>query len=176
MLVFYLQMIDTLEEKIRFEQIYLKYRGIMYHVADGVLHNRQDAEDAVHNAFLRIIKQFKKLQSVPIEDLAPQIVVIARNEAISLLRKRKGDAPLEDWDGLAEPSESVTDYHTLVDSFARLPQTYRAVLEMKLLLGYSDGEIAAKLGLTKTAVSTRVSRGRQLLRDIVEREGFLLDA
>ena len=37
-------------------------------------------------------------------------------------------------------------------------------------------EIAAKLGLTKTAVSSRVSRGRLLLRDIVEQEGFLWDA
>ena len=176
MLIYYLQMLDTPEEKMRFEQIYLKYRGLMYRVADSILHNRQDAEDAVHNAFLRIIKHFKKFQTTPVEDLAPQVVVIARNEAISLLRKRKGDAPLEDWDGLAASSESVSDYHALVDSFTRLPQTYRAVMEMKLLLGYSDGEIAAKLGLSKTAVSTRISRGRQLLRDIVEREGFLLEA
>ena len=165
MLIYYLQMLDTPEEKMRFEQIYLKYRGLMYRVADSILRNRQDAEDAVHNAFLRIIKHFKKFQTTPVEDLAPQVVVIARNEAISLLRKRKGDAPLEDWDGLAASSESVSDYHALVDSFTRLPQTYRAVMEMKLLLGCSDGEIAAKL-----------SRGRQLLRDIVEREGFLLEA
>ena len=176
MLVYYLQMLDTPEEKMRFEQIYLKYRGLMYRVADSILRNRQDAEDAVHNAFLRIIKHFKKFQTTPVEDLAPQVVVIARNEAISLLRKRKGDAPLEDWDGLAASSESVSDSHALVDSFTRLPQTYRAVMEMKLLLGCSDGEIAAKLGLSKTAVSTRISRGRQLLRDIVEREGFLLEA
>ena len=176
MLICYLQMLDTPEEKIRFEQIYLKYRGLMYHVADSVLHNRQDAEDAVHNAFLRIVKQFSRFQNIPVKDLAPQIVVIARNEATSLLRKRKDEAPLEDQEGLAEPPESISDYHALVDSFARLPRTYRAVLEMKLLLGYSDEEIAAKLGLTKTAVSTRISRGRQLLRDIVEREGFLLDA
>ena len=176
MLIYYLQMLDTPEEKMRFEQIYLKYRGLMYRVADSILRNRQDAEDAVHNAFLRIIKHFKKFQTTPVEDLAPQVVVIARNEAISLLRKRKGDAPLEDWDGLAASSESVSDYHALVDSFTRLPQTYRAVMEMKLLLGCSDGEIAAKLGLSKTAVSTRISRGRQLLRDIVEREGFLLEA
>lgn len=176
MLIYYLQMLDTPEEKMRFEQIYLKYRGLMYRVADSILHNRQDAEDAVHNAFLRIIKHFKKFQTTPVEDLAPQFVVIARNEAISLLRKRKGDAPLEDWDGLAASSESVSDYHALVDSFTRLPQTYRAAMEMKLLLGCSDGEIAAKLGLSKTAVSTRISRGRQLLRDIVEREGFLLEA
>ena len=176
MLIYYLQMLDTPEEKMRFEQIYLKYRGLMYRVADSILRNRQDAEDAVHNAFLRIIKHFKKFQTTPVEDLAPQVVVIARNEAISLLRKRKGDAPLEDWDGLAASSESVSDYHALVDSFTRLPQTYRAVMEMKLLLGCSDGEIAAKLGLSKTAVSTRISRGRQLLRDVVEREGFLLEA
>ena len=176
MLVYYLQMLDTPEEKIRFEQIYLKYRGLMYHVADSILHDRQEAEDAVHNAFLRILKKFSKFQNTPAKDLAPQIVVIARNEAISLLRKRKDTDPLEDWGGFAETAEEVSDYHALVDTFTRLPKTYRAAMEMKLLLGYSDGEIAAKLGLSKKAVSVRISRGRQLLRDIVEREGFLMDA
>lgn len=175
MLMIYLQMLDTPEEKIRFEEIYLKYRGVMYHVAEGVLHNGQDAEDAVHNAFLRIIKRFSRFQETPVKDLAPQVIVIARNEAISLQRKRKDTALLEEWDSFAETAESVSDYHTLVETFTRLPQTYRAALEMKLL-GYSDGEIAAKLGLTKTAVSTRVSRGRQLLRSIMEKEGFLMDA
>ena len=176
MLIYYLQMLDTPEEKVRFEQIYLKYRGLMYHVADSILHDRQEAEDAVHNAFLRVIKKFSKFQNTPAKDLAPQIVVIARNEAISLLRKRKDTDPLEDWGGFAETAEEVSDYHALVDTFTRLPQTYRAAMEMKLLLGYSDGEIAAKLGLSKKAVSVRISRGRQLLRDIVEREGFLMDA
>lgn len=176
MLVYYLQMLDTPEEKIRFEQIYLKYRGLMYHVADSILHDRQEAEDAVHNAFLRVIKKFSKFQNTPAKDLTPQIVVIARNEAISLLRKRKDTDPMEDWGGFAETAEEVSDYHALVDTFTRLPQTYRAAMEIKLLLGYSDGEIAAKLGLSKKAVSVRISRGRQLLRDIVEREGFLMDA
>ena len=175
MLVYYLQMLDTPEEKVQFEQIYQEYRGLMYHVADGILHNRQDAEDAVHNSFLKIIKRFSKFQNTPQKDLAPQITVIARNEAISLLRKKRDVAPLEDWDTATETSETVSDYHALVDSFTRLPQTYRAVMEMKLLLGYSDGEIAAELGLSKTAVSTRIGRGRQLLRNIVEREGFLIE-
>ena len=173
MLIYYLQMLDTPEEKIRFEKIYLKYRSLMYHVADSILHNRQDAEDAVHNAFLRIIKHFKKFQNTPVQDLTPLVAVIARNEAISLQRKRRSEVPLKAWDGIAETSEAVTDYRTLIEIFTRLPQTYRAVMEMKLLLGYSDGEIAIKLGLSKTAVSTRIGRGRQLLRSIVEQEGFL---
>ncbi len=170
MLVYYLQMLDTPEEKVRFEQIYQRYRGLMYHVADHILHNCQDAEDAVQNAFLRVIQYFPRFQSTPAEDLAPQIVVIAKNEAISILRKKQDAAPLEDWDGPEEAAASIANYHALVESFTRLPQTYRAVMEMKLLSGYSDGEIAAKLGLSKTAVSTRINRGRQLLRDIVERE------
>ncbi len=176
MLVYYLQMLDTPEEKIRFEQIYQKYRGLMYHVADGILHDHQDAEDAVHNAFLRIIKKFSKFQHASEKDLAPQIIAVAKNESISLLRKKKDMEPLEDWESFAQESEDTVNYHALVESFTRLPQTYRAVMEMKLLQGYSDGEIAAKLGLSKTAVSSRISRGRQLLRDIVEREVFQMDA
>lgn len=176
MMMLYLEMLETPEEKIRFEEIYQNYRDMMFRVAKGILHNDQDAEDAVHNAFLRIIKKFSRFQNGPIKDLAPLVAVVTKNEAISLWRKKRDTVPLEEeWDSFAETAESVSDYHALVELFTRLPQTYRSVLEMKLL-GYSDGEIAAKLGLSKTAVSTRNSRGRQLLRSIVEREGFLMEA
>lgn len=96
----------------------------------------------------------------------------------SLFFGKKDTAPLENWDGPAETSEDIADYHALVDSFTRLPQTYRAIMEMKmkLLSGYSDGEVVAKLNPSKTAVGTRINRGCQLLRDIVEQEGFLMEA
>ncbi len=144
MLIFYLQMLDTPEEKARFEQIYQQYRSLMYHVANNILHDSQDAEDTVHNAFLRIIIHFSKLQCASAQDLAPLLVVITKNEAISVLRKRKDVVPLDDWDGFAETSENIASYHALVESFTCLPGTYRAIMEMKLLSGYSDGEIAAK--------------------------------
>lgn len=176
MLAYYLQMLETPEEKLRFEHIYQKYRGMMYRVAYKVLQNDRDAEDAVHNAFIKIIRRFSKFQNASSGELAPQIAVIAKNEAVSILRKRRDEAPLEDWDSFAEAAEKTADYHALVDSFTRLPQTYRAAMEMKLLLGYSDGEIACKLQISKTAVSTRINRGRRLLRSIVEQEGFLMEA
>ena len=74
MLVYYLQMLDTPEEKVQFEQIYMKYRGLMYHVAENILHDSQEAEDAVHNAFLRIIKRFSKSQNDSLEDIAPMVM------------------------------------------------------------------------------------------------------
>lgn len=47
-MLIYLQMLETPEEKSLFEQIYLEYCGLMFHVAYEILHNEQDAEDAVH--------------------------------------------------------------------------------------------------------------------------------
>ena len=51
-MIVYLQMIDTPEDRSKFEQLYLEYRGLMFHAANQILHNEQDAEDAVHQAFL----------------------------------------------------------------------------------------------------------------------------
>ena len=53
-MLIYLQMLETPEEKSLFEQIYLEYCGLMFHVAYEILHNEQDAEDAVHQAFVKI--------------------------------------------------------------------------------------------------------------------------
>lgn len=173
--ILYLQMLDSLEEKIWFEEVYQKYSDLMFQVADRILHNDQDVENAVHNAFLRLIKRFSKYQNMPAQDMAPLVAVIAKNEAISLQRKKRDGVVQEKWDAFAEPAEFVTDYHTLVETFTHLPQTYRAAIEMKMI-GYSDGEIASKSGLSKTVVSARTSRGRCLLRDIVEQEGLRMDA
>ena len=54
MLAIYLSMLETNEEKNQFEQLYIKYKQDMYAVAYGVLKNKEDAEDAVHQSFLKI--------------------------------------------------------------------------------------------------------------------------
>lgn len=91
-----------------------------------------------------------------------------------ILRKNKKTVPLEDWPSFSKRAADVSDYAALVELFSELPDTYRQVLEMKVLLGYADEEISAHLGISKTAVSTRASRGRQLLKEILEKEGFQL--
>ena len=78
------------------------------------------------------------------------------------------------WDGLVRESENTSDYTELVDLFTKLPPSYRSVLEMKILHGFSDKEVAAHLGISETAVSSRASRGRSLLREIVKKEGFCI--
>lgn len=55
-LSFYISLAETAEDKSLIERLYNGYERYMYAVAFSVLHNEQDAEDTVHEAFLRIIK------------------------------------------------------------------------------------------------------------------------
>ena len=56
----YLQMIETDEDKSKFESLYKAYRGLAFHVAYKRLGNVQDAEDAVHHVFVKIAENIKK--------------------------------------------------------------------------------------------------------------------
>lgn len=68
--------------------------------------------------------------------------------------------------------EDMLSYQAIVQLFTKLPDTYRSVLEMKLLLGYSGKEIAGRLDITENAVNVRIARGKALLRKIAEKEGI----
>lgn len=174
MLSFYLTALESDADRKAFTAIYDQHHSKMESAAIRILKNQGDAEDAVQNAFMQVIRHFEKTYQIPCEDLPFWLISIVKNEAYMILRKKKQTVSLEDWSGFSKKAADVSDYAELVELFAELPDTYRRVLEMKILLGYTDKEIAAHLGITETAVSTRASRGRQLLKEILEKEGFQL--
>lgn len=173
MLAMYLSALECDAERERFRVLYEQMHERMERAALHYLGDRHEAEDAVQNAFMQIIRHYDKISDIPCEKLPAWCISIVKNEALMLLRRRRKVVALEEWGGFADNAGEAASYHALVELFASLPETYRAALEMKLLYGYSDGEIAQHLGLTVTAVSTRVSRGRALLRTLAEKEGIL---
>ena len=87
-MLIYLQMIETPEEKSKFEQIYLQYKGLMFHVAFQILHNEQDAEDAVHQAFVKIAENIRKIDQPVCPKTHGYVVTIVENKAIDQYRKQ----------------------------------------------------------------------------------------
>lgn len=172
MLAFLLSTLESNEDKEIFTKIYEQYRPLMERTATRILKEPSDIEDAVQNAFVQIICHFDKIYEIPREELPFWIISIVKNEARAILRKNSRTVSLEDWDGFAEHIDDISGYTELVDLFTRLPETYRSVLELKMLHGYTDKEIAKRVGISETAVSSRATRGRTLLREIVEKEGF----
>ncbi len=60
-MLIYFQVIETDDDKSKFEAIYKTYYGLMYHIAFKKLSNPQDAEDVVHHVFMKIAENIKKL-------------------------------------------------------------------------------------------------------------------
>ena len=63
------------------------------------------------------------------------------------------------------PSGSVRE------AIGALPELYRAVLELKFVAGYTNREIARMLGISESAVGTRILRGRAMLKEKLDAEG-----
>ena len=89
MLSFYLQMVETPEEKSAVEFLYTEYRRLMYKTAFSVLHNQQDSEDAVHEAFIRVINNISKISNVRCHETKLFLVIIVRNAAINIYNANK---------------------------------------------------------------------------------------
>ena len=169
-----LAMLEDEEDRLQFIKKYEQCHAKMEEAAIRILLNQHDAEHAVQNAFVQIILRFERTLKIPREELTFWCISIVKNEARMILRKKQKTVPLEDWDSADLSEGESTSYGDLVELITRLPETYRSVLELKFLLGYSDKETAQFLGISETAVSSRASRARALLQEIIRREGYHL--
>lgn len=87
MIYIYLSILESDEEKHYFEDIYINYKQKMFGIAYSILHNVQDSEDAVHQAFLKMADNFQKILSIPRQELPSYIVIIIRNTSINIIIK-----------------------------------------------------------------------------------------
>ena len=82
----YLATMETADDRTRFEALYLAYRGLMYHVAYHILKNPQDAEDAVHQSFVKLAEHMATIPDGPCPRTRNLVVTVAERKAIDLYR------------------------------------------------------------------------------------------
>ena len=174
LMTFLLAALESDEDHALFTEIYEQNHDRMEQTALRILKDPHDAEDAVQNAFLQVIRNFDALLEIPCKKRIFWCISIVTNEALAILRKKKKTILIieELEENPAAGVEEAMSYKEVVRLFAQLPETYRSVLEMKMILGYSGKEIAKSMGLTENAVNVRITRGRAMLREIAGREGI----
>lgn len=171
MLQFYLSLLNTEEEKNQFEQIYLTYRNLMFYVAKKFLNDDLLAEDAVHNAFIKIINHLEKLKDVSSNKTKGFMVIVVENTAKDIYNQQKNDKVSLDssemelaYDQTFEDKLidkiSVSD---LVEKIELLPDTYRDVLMMRYIYELSYKEISKILKINEPTVRKRLERAKQKL-------------
>jgi RNA polymerase sigma-70 factor (ECF subfamily) len=131
------------------------------------------AEDAVQNAWLRVVEKFSRLQDIPRKKRGAYLVVIAKNESISLLRKRHQELPFDDTIVADKGDFESDNAKDIIETIQKMPETYRAVIEMRFVEELSTKEIAVALGLKETTVNVRIHRGRALLMKKLREEGYV---
>ena len=155
-----------------------EYAPTLYRVAFSVLRNTADAEDAVQEVFLRVLRHRGSLHEV--RDQRVWLVRIVWNIVLDRKHRAKTRPETDDISDLtrvlpaagmsAEERTAAAQHHAnvlrLVD---HVPPKEREVLMLSAFEELTSVEIAAILGITESSVRSRLFRARNLMSGLLER-------
>ncbi len=171
-MIVYTQMIEDPDSRTKFEKIYMQYRGVMYHVAYQVLRNEQDAEDAVQQAFLSILKNLDKVRRVDGPETRAYVTIIAEHKAVDMIRQRGRLTTMEFEEGVYGIAFQPPGDHGIGDAMAGLPAQYREALLLRHAQGYTTQEVAEILELSYEAARKLLYRAKEALKKQLGKEGI----
>ena len=167
-----------------FEELVNRYEAKIFRLTMNITRNREDAEDAMQDAFLKSYAHLKDFQ----EDsrFYTWLVRIAANEALMRLRKRRPnqfsfDEPVEgeedlmprelqDWGPSPEQRFAQTEMHEILSEVIdKLEPDFRVVFVLRDVEELSTEETAKVLGISVPAVKSRLLRARLKLRQRLDR-------
>lgn len=174
--------LNTEEEITLAEKIYKKYCRFMYGVAFDVLKNKSDAEDAVSEAFIRIINNIDKIGDLEDKRTRNFIGIICRNTAVTIYGKNKRNkAPAADKkaENISFGNNDLSDIiikkentYLVLEYINNMDDKYRAVLTLKAQFDYSIAEIAEILNINSKTAQKRLERGRRKIINFFREEGL----
>ena len=174
-------LIDTQKERDLFNVLYEKYRRLMFQVAMGVLGESYLAEDAVHEAFIKVAGHMEMVDSADSNRTKRFMITVAKNAAIDLYRRNRKlyqrEISVEDYD---ECTDAIVYQETEEDDeipelLRSLPAIYRDVFLLKYSALYENHEIAKILDIPEGTVRQRIARGKAMVtKQLEERNGNTL--
>jgi RNA polymerase sigma-70 factor (ECF subfamily) len=167
-------------DKSVFEQIILNHQGRIYNLCLYMLGNRQDAEDAAQDTFIKAYKSLSKFK--PYAFLYTWLYRIAVNTCIDYKRRpyfeslfRRPDTGeemiIEHPSDLPSPERSYESKQirgAIKKALKKLSPKLRAVIVLKEMEGLSYEEIADTLDVSIGTVKSRISRARGELKTLLK--------
>lgn len=169
----YMSLIDSAEDQSKFEKIYLKYRNLMFYIANRILNSSQDSEDAVHNAFIKIADNIHKIDDVDCSKTKAFVATIVEHTAIDFYREKKRSClteELEDTSYFSIDSEGGTAFAMCM---AKMPPRYRQILVLKYSYGFSNKEASKIMDISEANAIKLDQRAKKRLRELCKEEGVL---
>ena len=149
--------------------IYERHHQEIYRYCRSILHSDDDARDALQNTMLKAMQGLEG-ESREIS-LRPWLFRIAHNEAISLMRRRRPDTPLELAGEVADGGtdlEARQRLRSLIEDLEQLAPRQKGALVMRELSGLGFAEIATALETSPAAAKQAVYEARVALLELEE--------
>lgn len=172
MMVF-LDLLDTEEEKASFQEIYNKYKSLVYWVAYDKLRNDALSEECVQETFIYVALNFEKFLNTKNESqLRGFLCTVAKGKAVSVFRKENLHISKElSYENVGELQQTETfDNYTSVEiSFAvdKLPEDLKSIVYLKYVYGFNSKEIGEVLNITDALVRKKLQSAKARLRNIL---------
>lgn len=179
MIALYLSLIEDENDKTLFEKIYMAYRKQMFVVAMQVLNNHEDAEDVVHDVFLKIAgKYMERIKQINnSQDMRNYLLKAVKNTALNQQKSKKRENvslnTVDEWEscGIKEISDNSffqvicdkMDYASALEAIRNLDEKYSDAIYYHLVIGLTVPETAALLGEKRDTVKKQLGRGKKLL-------------
>lgn len=176
MLTICLAMLETEQDQRRFTQLFEAHEKKIYGVALHILGDHTQAEDAAQQTWLKLVQNWERISALSWKETEGYVVTTAKNAALDILRteRKTVDFP-EGWDPPAR-EDGQPEYNYLVSLIRALPENYRRILELKCVEEQTNREIARRLHINESTVAVRILRGKSMLRERLEKEGYIYDA
>lgn len=149
-------------DRTDYERLYLDMLPGLYRLAQSILHNTADAQDAVQQAAVNAWLARERIRSGGERAYLARVVI---NECRNIQRHRMRVLPVAQLpDRASEPEDTG-----LAEAVAALPEALRLPLLLKYMEGYSERETADALGISVPTLKGRLYRARRrLARELKE--------
>lgn len=156
------------------EKCYKLYEQKMYQVAYSVLRDAGMAEDAVQEAFLKLVKCNVYFEDVKSDDCKRYMITVIKHASINIYNKKQKEREimyLSDREDMMEEQidrSSVSDSDNLEDMISKLPPKYYSVVKCLAIDNLSVKETSVELGITEANVRKRFERSKMMLKTILK--------
>ena len=158
-----------LKESIKIQKLYEIYEQPMYRIAYAFLHNREMAEDAVSEAFVRIIGKINRLGDAESPKTKSYIVKVIKSTSIGIYRRNKRkymyEQPIDD--NIMQLSDPLTDVEDKIiagstgEIMNGLEETDRTIVMFRCRYEMPYKEIAQRTSMSDAAVRKRFERAKR---------------
>ena len=158
-------------ERKQIEALILKYEKTVYKLAYSYMKNKQDTDDIYQEVFLRFFRKKPEFESEEHEKAWFIRTTINCCKSYYLSGWVKRTMAFEEGTHGREDSYEMGGQSDLFYAVMELPVKYRTVIHLFYYEGYTVREIAGLTGEKVTTITTRLSRAREQLRDVLEPSG-----